>query len=212
MTLQESQSAPVREPHGGPRLLIVGPPGAGKGTQSARLTALFGIPAVATGDIFRANIKNQTELGMQVSAMINAGDYVPDSLTNDLVASRLREADARAGFLLDGYPRTVEQLEFLDRLLAAEGTALDAVIQLVVDPDEVVARLLKRAHEEGRSDDTADTIRYRQALYQRETTPLIAIYKERGLVAEIDALGEVDDVAERIAAALGSREIAPASR
>jgi adenylate kinase len=191
------------------RLLIVGPPGAGKGTQASRLTESFGIPAIATGDIFRANIRDQTELGKQVSEIINAGDYVPDSLTNDLVASRLKEEDCNAGFLLDGYPRTVDQLGFLDELLAARGTALDAVVQLVVDPDEVVGRLLKRAHEEGRTDDTADTIRYRQALYQRETAPLIAVYKERGLVVEVDALGEMDAVADRISAALRDRGIPP---
>jgi adenylate kinase len=194
------------------RLLIVGPPGAGKGTQSSRLTERFGIPAIATGDIFRANIKNQTDLGKQVAEIINAGDYVPDSLTNDLVASRLKEEDCARGFLLDGYPRTVDQLRFLDDLLAAEGTALDAVIQLVVDPVEVVTRLMKRAHEEGRTDDTEETIRYRQALYQRETTPLIEIYRERGIVVEIDALGDVDEVADRIAAALGARDIAPVAR
>jgi adenylate kinase len=194
------------------RLLIVGPPGAGKGTQSVRLVNAFGIPAIATGDIFRANIKNQTDLGKQVSAIINAGDYVPDSLTNDLVASRLGEQDCETGFLLDGYPRTVEQLHFLDELLAAEGTALDAVIQLVADEDEIVGRLLKRAHEEGRTDDTPETIRYRQSLYQRETSPLIAIYKERGLVIEIDALGEVDGVGERIKEALTARQIVPEVR
>jgi adenylate kinase len=191
------------------RLLIVGPPGAGKGTQAARIADRFDIPAIATGDIFRANIKNQTALGKQVSEIINAGDYVPDSLTNDLVANRLKESDAASGFLLDGYPRTLEQLGFLDNLLTAEGTALDAVIQLVVDPNEVVTRLLKRAHEEGRSDDTEDTIRYRQSLYQRETAPLIAVYKDRGLVIEIDALGDVDDVADRIAESLEARQIVP---
>jgi adenylate kinase len=189
------------------RLLIVGPPGAGKGTQSARLSDLFGIPSIATGDIFRANIKNKTELGKQVSAIIDAGDYVPDSMTNDLVASRLHEDDARDGFLLDGYPRTLDQLGFLDDLLTREGTALDAVIQLVVDPNEVVSRLLKRAHEEGRSDDTEETIRYRQSLYQRETAPLIAVYGDRGLVIKIDALGEMDAVAARIAEALAERGI-----
>jgi adenylate kinase len=194
------------------RLLIVGPPGAGKGTQSARISSRFDIPSIATGDIFRANIRDKTELGLKVAEIINAGDYVPDSLTNDLVANRLKEDDAREGFLLDGYPRTVDQLAFLDDVLAKEGTALDAVIQLAVDPDEVVSRLLKRAHEEGRSDDTADTIRYRQELYQRETAPLIAIYKERGLVVEIDALGEVDEVADRIAEALNEREIVPVSQ
>jgi adenylate kinase len=191
------------------RLLIVGPPGAGKGTQSARLTGRFGIPAIATGDIFRANIRNQTELGKQVAAIIEAGDYVPDSLTNELVSSRLKEEDCHAGFLLDGYPRTLDQLAYLDGVLAAEGTALDAVIQLVVDPDEVVSRLLKRAHEEGRSDDTEDTIRHRQELYVRETTPLIAVYKERGLVIEVDALGGVEEVATRIAEALEARDIRP---
>jgi adenylate kinase len=193
------------------RLLIVGPPGAGKGTQSARLTTAFRIPAIATGDIFRANIANQTELGKQVSAIIQSGEYVPDSLTNDLVASRLMEEDCAAGFLLDGYPRTVDQLRFLDELLEAEGTAVDAVIQLVADQDEIVSRLLKRAHEEGRSDDTPETIRHRQDLYLRETAPLIAVYKERGLVIEIDALGDVDDVAARITSALSARDIAPAA-
>jgi adenylate kinase len=193
------------------RLLIVGPPGAGKGTQSVRLTTTFGIPAIATGDIFRANIKNQTDLGQQVSAIINAGEYVPDSLTNDLVASRIKEDDCAGGFLLDGYPRTVEQLRFLDDLLKSDGTALDAVIQLVADQDEIVSRLLKRAHEEGRSDDTPDTIRHRQELYQRETAPLIAVYKDRGLVVEVDALGLVDDVAARITSALTDRGIVPAA-
>lgn len=189
------------------RLLIVGPPGAGKGTQSTRLTEAYQIPAIATGDIFRANIKNQTELGKQVKAIIDAGDFVPDSLTNDLVASRLKESDAVGGFLLDGYPRTLDQLTFLDEILAADDTGLDAVIQLVVDPDEVVSRLLKRAHQEGRSDDTEDTIRYRQSLYQRETAPLIEVYGARGLVVEIDALGEVDEVSARIADALATRGI-----
>lgn len=191
------------------RLLIVGPPGAGKGTQSAKLTTEFGIPGIATGDIFRENIRNQTELGKQVSAIISAGDYVPDSLTNDLVANRLKEADCESGFLLDGYPRTIEQLHFLDGLLADEGTALDAVIQLVADEDEIVSRLLKRAHEEGRTDDTPETIRHRQSLYQRETAPLIAVYSERGLVLEIDALGEVNAVAERIRDGLAERGLAP---
>jgi adenylate kinase len=194
------------------RLLIVGPPGAGKGTQSARLTGDFNIPAIATGDIFRANIKNQTELGQKVKAIIDAGDYVPDSLTNDLVASRLTEADCENGFLLDGYPRTLDQLSFLDSVLAADGTSLDAVIQLVVDPNEVVSRLLKRAHEEGRSDDTEETIRHRQSLYTRETAPLIAVYKERGLVIEVDALGAVDEVSARVSEALAARGLAPVAQ
>ena len=192
------------------RLLIVGPPGAGKGTQSVRLTERYSIPAIATGDIFRANIKNETALGKQVKAILDAGDYVPDSVTNDLVVHRLQEADALDGFLLDGYPRTIDQLHFLDNILAESGAALDAVVQLVVDSEELIGRLLKRAHEDGRTDDTEETVRHRQELYARETAPLIALYEARGLVIEIDALGDVDVVADRIAEALAIREIVPA--
>jgi adenylate kinase len=189
------------------RLLIVGPPGAGKGTQSARLTTRYGIPEIATGDIFRANIKNQTPLGIEVKAIVDAGDYVPDSLTNALVASRLEEPDARDGFLLDGYPRTREQVTFLDELLASKGQTLNAVIQLVVDQEAVVARLRKRAVEQGRADDTEDAIRHRQDVYTRETSLLIPVFRERGLLIEVDGLGEIDSVSARIADALTERGI-----
>ena len=190
------------------RLLIVGPPGAGKGTQAARITQTYGVPDVSTGDIFRANIKNQTPLGVQVKAIIDAGDYVSNDLTNALVTSRLEEDDARGGFLLDGYPRTLEQVQYLDELLAGKGQALDAVIQLVADQDEVVARLRKRAIEQGRTDDTEEAIRHRQEVYARETSPLIAVYRDRGLLIEVDGLGEIDDVAGRINEALAARGIA----
>jgi len=193
------------------RLLIVGPPGAGKGTQAARITSTYGIPDVSTGDIFRANIKNQTPLGVQVKAIIDAGDYVSNDLTNALVTSRLEEEDALGGFLLDGYPRTLEQVEYLDQLLAGKGQALDAVIQLVADQDEVVARLRKRALEQGRTDDTEEAIRHRQEVYARETSPLIAVYRDRGLLIEVDGLGEIDDVAGRIADALAARGVAAES-
>ena len=189
------------------RLLIVGPPGAGKGTQAARITQTYGVPDVSTGDIFRANIKNQTPLGVQVKAIIDAGDYVSNDLTNALVTSRLEEDDARGGFLLDGYPRTLEQVQYLDELLAGKGQALDAVIQLVADQDEVVARLRKRAIEQGRTDDTEEAIRHRQEVYARETSPLIAVYRDRGLLIEVDGLGEIDDVAGRISEALAARGI-----
>ena len=187
------------------RLLIVGPPGAGKGTQAARLTERYGIPAIATGDIFRENIRNQTPLGVEVKAIVDAGDYVPDSLTNALVTARLEEQDAASGFLLDGYPRTVDQIHFLDELLAGKGQALDAVIQLVADKEEVVSRLRKRALEQGRTDDTEDAIRHRQDVFARETAPLIPVFRERGLLVEVDGLGDIDDVAGRIAAALDAR-------
>jgi adenylate kinase len=190
------------------RLLIVGPPGAGKGTQAARIASAYGIPDVSTGDIFRANIKNETPLGVQVKAIIDSGDYVSDELTNALVKSRLEESDAADGFLLDGYPRTPEQVQYLDELLAGKGQALDAVIQLVADQDEVVARLRKRAVEQGRTDDTEDAIRHRQEVYARETSPLIAVYRDRGLLIEVDGLGEIDDVAGRITDALAERGIA----
>lgn len=187
------------------RLLIVGPPGAGKGTQAARLTERYGIPAIATGDIFRENIRNQTPLGVEVKAIVDAGDYVPNSLTNALVTSRLEEEDAREGFLLDGYPRTVDQIEYLDELLAGKGQALDAVIQLLADKEEVVARLRKRALEQGRADDTEEAIRHRQDVFARETAPLIPVFRERGLLIEVDGLGEIDEVSARIAAALDAR-------
>jgi adenylate kinase len=193
------------------RLLIVGPPGAGKGTQSARLVDTFSIPAIATGDIFRKNIKEQTPLGVEVKAIVDAGDYVPDALTNALVVDRLEEEDAREGFLLDGYPRTLEQVAFLDDLLAGKGQALDAVIQLVADQEAVVARLRKRALEQGRADDTEDAIRHRQQVYTRETMPLIAVYRARGLLIEVDGLGEIDDVSSRISEALAARGIVPAA-
>lgn len=194
------------------RLLIVGPPGAGKGTQSARLLETFSIPAIATGDIFRKNIAEETPLGIEVKAIVDAGDYVPDSLTNALVSSRLEEEDALDGFLLDGYPRTLEQVSYLDNLLAARGQSLDAVIQLVADQEEVVARLRKRAIAQGRTDDTEEAIRHRQQVYGRETTPLIAVYRERALLIEVDGLGEIDDVSSRIFEALDARGIAPAAK
>jgi len=187
------------------RLLIVGPPGAGKGTQSARISARYGIPAIATGDIFRANIKDGTPLGVKVKAILDAGDLVPDSLTNDLVADRIAQPDAEAGFLLDGYPRTEEQVRFLDGHLAKSGHSLDAVIRLVADEDEVVRRLHLRAVELGRSDDTEEVIRHRQEVYARETAPLIAEYGRRGLLVEVDGLGSVDEVTERILAGLAAR-------
>lgn len=189
------------------RLLIVGPPGAGKGTQAKRISALYAIPTISTGDIFRSNIANKTELGLKVRAIVDAGDYVPDELTNALVRDRLGEADAADGFLLDGYPRTTDQVRYLDSLLAEQGAELGAVIRLVADRDAIVERLRKRAVAEGRVDDSEEAIRHRQDVYLRETEPLIAIYRTRGLLIEVDGLGTVDDVAARISAALAERGI-----
>ncbi len=202
MTLRDASGG---APQGGARLLIVGPPGAGKGTQAARISQRFSIPTISTGDIFRYNIANETALGAQVKAIVDAGDYVPDELTNALVTDRLNEADAAGGFLLDGYPRTTDQVRYLDELLASHGHALDAVVRLVADEDEIVRRLRQRAIDQGRVDDSEDAIRHRQEVYQRETAPLLEMFRDRDLLVEVDGLGAVDDVTERIFTALAER-------
>lgn len=184
------------------RLIIVGPPGAGKGTQASRIAASFGIPAISTGDIFRANIKNETDLGKQVKDILSSGGYVTDEVTNAIVRDRLHEDDAAQGFLLDGYPRTLAQVDALDAMLAEDGHALDAVLELTVDEEAVVQRLIKRAEIEGRSDDTEQVIRERQAIYRKETAPLAELYGQRGLLVQVDGMGEVDEVTGRIEQAL----------
>ena len=189
------------------RLLLIGTPGAGKGTQAQRLSETFGIPAISTGDIFRHNVKNETELGKQAKAYMDRGEYVPDSLTNDLVRDRLSQADATDGFLLDGYPRTADQVAELDDILAEKSQHLDAVVMLAADVDEVVRRLLNRAIEQGRADDTEDVIRHRLDVYEEQTAPLISVYAARDLVITVDGLGEVADVTNRIVAALAARGI-----
>ena len=192
-------------------MLLIGPPGAGKGTQAVLLASAYKIPAVSTGDIFRSNVKNETEIGLQVKAILAAGEYVPDALTNAVVESRLSESDARAGFLLDGYPRTTDQVHELDRMLTAQGTALSVVVLITADTDEVVSRLLNRAVLEGRADDTETVIRHRLALYEEQTAPLIALYAARNLVVPIDGLGAVDDVTSRIVTSIATKGIsAPA--
>ena len=180
------------------RLIIMGPPGAGKGTQAKFIAEHFGIPAISTGDIFRANVSQGTPLGVEAKRYMDAGEYVPDEVTNRMVRNRIDEPDVEHGFLLDGYPRTLSQVEELDGMIRFTGHQLDAVVVLTVDQDEIVTRLLQRAQEEGRADDTEDVIRRRQEIYLEQTEPLIAVYKDRGLVHEIDGMGEVDEVTKRI--------------
>jgi adenylate kinase len=184
------------------RLILMGPPGAGKGTQAKVISGRLGIPAVSTGDIFRANVSEGTPLGLEAKRYMDAGDYVPDEVTNAMVRDRLSQADAVDGFLLDGYPRTVAQVAELDAMLSDAGGALDAVVVLTVDDEELVQRLLHRAETEGRTDDTEEVIRHRQDVYNEQTAPLIAVYADRGILVEVDGMGAVDEVTERVFAAL----------
>jgi len=187
------------------KLLLIGPPGAGKGTQASKLSEVFGIPAISTGDIFRANVKNQTALGLEAKSFMDRGAYVTDDLTNKLVRDRLQNPDCVNGFLLDGYPRTADQVNELDDILRETNSALDAVIQLTADTDEVVRRLAKRAIDQGRSDDTEDVIRNRMAIYEEQTAPLITMYAARGFLIMVDGLGEIDEVTSRIVEALNAK-------
>lgn len=187
------------------RLLIVGPPGAGKGTQAVRLAEELSIPAISTGDIFRANVSGETELGVLAKSYMDKGEYVPDSVTNDMVRSRLAEADAQDGFLLDGYPRTLDQVEALDGMLAEFGTALDAVLLLVVESEEVIGRLVERGKAQGRSDDTEETIRHRLDVYAEQTAPLIDVYEKRELVRRVDGMAPIDDVTASLREVLTAR-------
>jgi len=189
------------------RLLIIGPQGSGKGTQGARIADLLGIPTVSTGDVFRANVKDGTELGLKVKALIDAGDLVPDDLTSEIVRDRLEQEDAAGGFLLDGYPRNLGQVGDLDAFLDGRGEPLTAVIELSVPRDESIARLSRRAAEQGRSDDNEESIAKRLSIYESETAPILDVYRERGIVDEIDGVGSLDEITERIAAALAARGI-----
>ena len=185
------------------RIILIGPPGAGKGTQAARLSEKLGIPAISTGDIFRANVKNETELGKTAKRYMDAGEYVPDEVTNSMVQDRLNQDDTANGFMLDGYPRTEAQVHELDRMLKETSQELDHVVELTADTDEIVARLLARAQIEKRADDTEDVIRHRLDVYVEQTQPLTDIYQERGLLRKVDGLGEIDEVTDRVLRALG---------
>jgi adenylate kinase len=188
------------------QLVIMGPPGAGKGTQAQRIAEHYGIPAISTGDIFRAMKTADTPLARQVREIMESGGYVSDEITNAIVADRLTQSDCQKGFLLDGYPRTLQQVQTLDDYLAETGRPLDAVISLTADVEEVIARLLKRAAIEGRSDDNEETIRVRLQVYAEQTEPLLEVYRSRGLLVEVNGLGEIEEVSERVFVALDARD------
>lgn len=187
------------------RLVLMGPPGAGKGTQAKVISGRLEVPAISTGDIFRRNAKEETPLGVEAKRYIESGDYVPDEITNGMVRDRLDEPDAAKGFLLDGYPRTVAQVDELDEMLEDKGYALDAVVMLTVDEQELVQRLLNRASVEGREDDTEEVLRHRQDVFREQTQPLLAVYESRGLLVRVDGIGEVEEVSSRVFEALRDR-------
>ena len=184
------------------RLVIMGPPGAGKGTQAAVIAEAFAIPHISTGAIFRANVGEGTELGREAKGYMDRGEYVPDSVVNNMVADRLTESDTDGGFLLDGYPRTVDQLHELNRMHGEADRPLDRALEITVNTEEVVQRLLKRAEIEGRADDTEEVIRRRMEVYTAETEPLTSLYSEQGILVRVDGMGSIEEVSERILAAL----------
>ncbi|WP_354148705.1 adenylate kinase [Arthrobacter sp. 754] len=179
-------------------MLIIGPPGSGKGTQAERISERLGVVAISTGDIFRANVKGGTPLGLEARKYMDNGDFVPDSVTNEMVRNRLSQDDAKNGFLLDGYPRTIAQVDYLDGILAAADQELGVVLQLTADDEELVSRLLGRARETGRSDDNESVIRHRLDLYHQQTEAVVARYARRGILAQVDGIGGMDEVTDRV--------------
>ena len=179
------------------RVVLLGPPGAGKGTQAQKLAEKLGIPHISTGELFRHNIENNTKLGLEAKRYLDAGDLVPSELTNQLVDDRLNDPDAAKGFILDGYPRSVEQAEALHEMLGRRGTDIDAVVEFRVSQEELLQRLKAR----GRADDTDDVILNRMKVYQDETAPLLEYYADE--LKTVDAVGSLDEVFARALQALG---------
>ncbi|MDU7382563.1 MAG: adenylate kinase [Schaalia turicensis] len=185
-------------------MVLLGPPGAGKGTQATRIAEKLSIPAISTGEIFRANMSEGTEIGLQAKAFIDRGEFVPDSVTNAMVKARLSAPDTANGFLLDGYPRNVEQAHVLADMCEEAGIKLDLVLEIQVDEDEVVTRMMKRAEEQHRTDDTEPVMRHRLEVYHQQTEPVAAYYADHDLLQVVDGSGSIDEVTERIFAVLNS--------
>ncbi len=184
------------------RLIIMGPPGSGKGTQAEHIARHFGIPAISTGELFRTHVRDKTELGAEASGYMDRGDFVPDHVTTAMLRVRLEEADAAAGFLLDGYPRTVIQIGALDEILADRQQTLEVVLELNASDDELLSRMLRRAQEQGRADDTEPVIQRRLELYRDETQPVLKAYSNRGILLSVDGTGERQTITKAAIAAL----------
>ena len=191
------------------RILLMGPPGSGKGTQGSLLSAAFGVPVISTGDIFREHVRRSTPLGRDVEQVMASGSYVPDEVTNALVEDRLAAPDVDQGFILDGYPRTTNQVAELDRVLARSDSRLGAVVHLSVPADELVSRLHRRGSRGDRADDRAETIRGRIALYEAVTIPLLDNYRERGVLVDVDGRGEPVSVAAELERRLRALIVTP---
>jgi adenylate kinase len=204
------QSEHNRSQGDGPRLLMVGPQGAGKGTQGVRIATAFGIPIISTGDLFREHVTHRTHLGVQVKRFIESGRLVPDELTSLMVRERIDEPSGGRGFLLDGYPRNIHQALYLDQVLEERAEGLDAVIALDVAREESISRLRLRAGQLNRTDDTETVISKRLDIYEAETVPLLTFYSERAILDSVDGVGLADDVTERIFTALHRRDLVPA--
>ena len=189
------------------RLVLVGPPGAGKGTQAQFLSKHYSIPHISTGDIFRANLKAGTPLGVEAQKFMDAGELVPDSVTNEMVKDRLTHADTANGFLLDGFPRNVAQAQVLSSILIEKKTPLDAVLELQIDDSEIVARLNNRRSVESRADDAEEVIVHRLNVYHEQTAPIVDYYRTEGSLITISATGAVDEITTRAITALGNKQV-----
>lgn len=186
------------------RLIIMGPPGSGKGTQAEHIAKHFSVPAISTGDLFRAHVRDGTSLGAEAGRYMDRGEFVPDHVTTAMLSQRLEDDDAGAGFLLDGYPRTVAQVESLDALLGTRHQALEAVLALTVSDDELLERMLLRAKEQGRSDDTGPVIKRRLELYREQTRPVISAYEQRGILLTVEGSGQREMITAAAIAAVES--------
>lgn len=188
------------------RIVLLGAPGSGKGTQAALLEKRLGVPHISTGVLFRKAVRNKTPLGKRIKTIMDSGELVPDDLTVELLKERMERDDTRDGFILDGYPRTLAQAEALDVLLEKLGMPVQEAIQIDVDTNEVIARIARRAAEQGRSDDTEEVLRNRMQIYEEQTAPVIDYYAEKGLLTQVLGTGAIEDVLELILSVLEQGE------